>query len=187
MHLVRSFRLRPVVQAFGVALLLTAFCWYLGASVWYAILLGAGLTTLGWIGSDALSSPDLADPEWAEPARPDHTGARDDIVRLAMSLRGRRGRVGGAAVWRLQQIAQHRLIAFELDLGNPDDRAEISQLLGAKPYSLLAGPRGRAASRRSFLRCLDAVEALEHTQITSRARAARREPTVDNAPHEESP
>src|SRR6185437_7005518 len=87
-------------------------------------------------------------------------GTRFDIVELSSSLRGRYGRVSGPAITRLQRLATQRLATHQLDLRNPLDRPAIERLIGSASYRLLTATGKRAPLLRSYVHCLDALDAV---------------------------
>ena len=152
---------RATARLLTVAAGLAALCWYLGADVWHSILVGGVLTIVGVIGSDDVASPESGFIEWREGDRRGRSGARSDVAEVAQSLRGPRGRVSGAAAWRVAQIARRRLSPWGLDLDDPTDRDRIEQLIGRGTYVVLTRGQRRPPRRRALLRCLDALDALD--------------------------
>jgi hypothetical protein len=157
-----------------VALLVAAICWYFGADVWHSILLGGVLTTVGLIALVGAASPDLSDTGWRSGGRPSRHGARSEVADLSRSLRGSYGRVDRRAVWRVRQLARHRLALHQLDLHDPADRRRIEQLIGRRAYAVLARGERRPPLLRSLLHCLDVLDALDHTRPAAPPSRSRR-------------
>jgi hypothetical protein len=147
-----------------VALLLAAICWFFGADVWHSILFGTVLTAVGVILLRGLG-PDVGAVSWRASGSNRH-GSRRDVDQLSWSMRGSYGRVDGAAIWRVQRLAAHRLAVHQLDLQDPADRPRIEQLLGRRAYLLLARGERRPVSLRALLQCLDALDVLDALALT---------------------
>ena len=159
------------------ALLIAGVCWYFGADVSHAILIGSAVTTLGLIFLNANDIPDVGNTDWQTDSGTNLQGARRDIARLSQSLRGSHRRVGWEAVKQVQQVARHRLMLYQLDLLNPADRAGIEQLIGHDAYIILVRGERRPPFLRSFIHCLNALDALDPTKpITLRSRTRRWSP-----------
>jgi len=151
-----------MIKGVAFALVLAGVAWYFGADPWHALLLGGLLATAFWIAALVTFDVGGDETDWRETERVNQPGARSDIARLSLSLRGRRGRVSDASVWQVRRIAERRLAQRELDLRNPADRPRIEQLLGHASYRLLVrGRMARQPTLRSLVRCLDALEALD--------------------------
>jgi hypothetical protein len=158
-------RRRAAGRVLLVALLVAAISWYLGADVSHSILIGTAVA-LGVVGVYGSGGFDLKSTGWRGGVGSSEAGARRDVVELSWSLRKRYGRVGDAAVSRVQQIARHRLALHELDLSDTADRREIEQLIGRNTCALLVPDGRRAPSLRSLLHCLDVLDALDPRRST---------------------
>ncbi len=151
---------RATLSVLGLAVLLGALCWYLGTDVWHSILIGGAVTTVGLVVVIANGDPDLGMDRAPTVSGANREGSRRDVDELSASLRESWGRVGGRAVWRLAQLARVRLAERQLDLKNPADRAQIEALIGRRAYRVLDRGQHRAPFLRSYVHCLDALEAL---------------------------
>jgi hypothetical protein len=158
---------RTVVRVAIIALLVAAICWFFGADVWHSVLFGTVLTAVGLIVLRGLG-PDVGTVSWRAAGSNRH-GARRDVDQLSWAMRGSYGRVDGAAVWRVQRLAAHRLAVHQLDLQNAADRPRIKQLLGRRAYVLLARGERRPVSLRALLQCLDALDVLDALAVTQPA------------------
>jgi hypothetical protein len=154
------------VRAVSVALPVALICWYFGADVWHSLLIGGAVTTLLLSLAIALDAPNFGATDWRGGRGANRRGSRGDVKELSWSLRGSYGQVGGTAVRRARQVARRRLAARGLDLLNPDDRPEIERLIGRRPYVVLVRGDRRPPLLRSFVRCLDALDALERPSET---------------------
>jgi hypothetical protein len=165
---------RATIRIPLLALLLAAVCWYFGADVSHSILIGIAVTTLGLVFSIANDNPEFGNTGWQSDSRSNLQGARRDVAQLSQSLRGSYGRVGHGAVVQAQRLARQRLASYQLDLLNPADRPSIEQLIGHHAYAALAPGERRTPSLRSFISCLDALDALDPTpRIILRPRSRR--------------
>jgi hypothetical protein len=142
------------------SVLLAVICFYFGVDAVWSVAIGV---VVAGIGLAYLALPQHFTTTWPAAASTDRAGARSDIVALSWSLRTRSGRVGLLAISRLQQLASQRLAMRQLNLRDPRDRPEIERLLGRGPYLLLSRTDNKRALLRSYLRCLDAVAALERS------------------------
>ena len=173
---------RTTIGVLIIALLLAAICWYFGADVWHSILIGSALTTLGFIGLIANDNPDFSKTGWQKDGRSNRHGTRMDLAQLSRSLRGSYGRVGSGAVLRAERLARQRLALYQLDLLNPADRPRIEQMIGHHAYAVLVRGERRPPFLRSFIHCLNALDALDPTRpIVLRSRSRRRFPNF--TPH----
>jgi hypothetical protein len=153
---------RAAARRLLLALALAGAAWYFGADPWHAVLLGGLLATALWVTAVVTLGGEGEQTDWPDIEDGDPSGARTDIARLSVSLRGRRGRVSDTSVAQVRRIAERRLAERELNLRNPADRARIEQLIGGPAYRLLV--RGRLARQptlRALVRCLDRLDALE--------------------------
>ncbi len=174
---VRALDRRATTRILLTGLLIAAICFYFGADVWHSILIGGALATLGLIGLIANDNPDFGNTGWKSDSRSDRRGARRDVAELSSSLRGSYGRVRSAAVLQAQRLARRRLTPYQLDLLDPADRPMIEQLIGRHAYAVLVRGDRRPPLLRSFVHCLDALDALGPTRpIVLRSRARRRFP-----------
>lgn len=140
-----------------VGALVAVVCFYFGADVWWSLAFGFAVIVAGVA---LRAGPEPPEVDWPSAGAVDRVGTRSDIVELSESLRGG-GRVGAAAMGRLQQLAQQRLARHRLDLLNPADQPGIERLVGQAGYRLLTSAQGGGMSRRSFVQCLDLLDALD--------------------------
>ncbi len=183
----RALDRRATIRILLTGLLIAAICFYFGADVWHSILIGGALTTLGLIGLIANDNPDFNNTGWQSDSRSDRRGARRDVAQLSSSLRGSYGRVGSGAVLRAQLLARQRLALYQLDLLNPADRPRIEQMIGHHAYAVLVHGERRPPLLRSFIHCLNALDALDPTRpIAPRSRSRRRFPKLQPTPPEET-
>jgi hypothetical protein len=182
--ILRALNRRATIRILLVALLIAAVCWYFGADVSHSILIGSAVTTLGLIFSIANDNPDLTDSGWRSDSQTNQQGARREVAHLSQSLRGSHGRVGFGAVTQAQRLARQRLASYQLDLLNPADRSGIEQLIGHHAYAVLVRGERRPPFLRSFIHCLNALDALDPAKpITLRSRSRRWSPSIaTNAP-----
>jgi hypothetical protein len=155
--------------------LVAAICWYFGADVWHSILIASALTTVGVIVFGDTVNLELISTDWQRGNRPSRHGARTDIAELSWWLRGRHGRVNDRALTRIQQVARHRLALYQLDLRNPADHPKIEQLIGRRTCAILVQGDRRPPSLRVFIRCLDALEALDARRLSEPPSFRRRD------------
>ena len=173
------------IRVLLAGLLVAGVCWYFGADVSHTILIGSAITTLGLIFLNANDIPEVGNTDWQTDSGTNLQGARRDIARLSQSLRGTHRRVGWEAVKQVQQVARHRLMLYQLDLLNPADRAGIEQLIGHHAYAILVRGERRPPFLRSFIHCLNAVDALDPAKpITLRSRTRRWSPNFTTSPEE---
>jgi len=132
-------------------------CWFFGVDAWYAagfalvfVALGIAWATLG--GATV--------PEWGSDSPDASPGVRDDVVRLAWSLRMHKGEVHEPAYKRLRQLARTRLDPYRLQLDDPADRDAIERLIGTGAYRALHAPHGRLPSLAALENCLTALDEL---------------------------
>jgi hypothetical protein len=180
----RALDRQATIRILLTALLIAAVCWYFGADVWHSILVGSALTTLGLIGFIANGNPDFSDTSWKTDSRSNRQGARRDVAQLSRSLRGSRGRVGSGAVLWAQRLARKRLAVYQLDLLNPGDRPRIEEMIGHHAYAVLVRGERRPPFLRSFIHCLNALDALDPTRPV--ALRSRPVPELQPTPPEES-
>ncbi len=185
--LVRAPQRRATIWALVVAVLVAVTCWYFGVDVWHSVLLGSVLTTLGLVSMVVTADGDLGNTDWRGGARPSRDGARGEVAELSWSLRTNYGRVNHKALSRVRQLARHRLAQHQLDLNDPADRPEVELLIGRSAYAVLVRNERRPLLR-SFLHCLDALDAMDHTRPTAPpSRRRRRASRLRTTPSEESP
>jgi hypothetical protein len=178
---------RATIRTLIAALLIAAVCWYFRADVWHSILIGSALATLGVIGLIANDHPDFSKTGWRSDSRFNQRGARRDVAELSYSLRGSYGRVGSGAVLRAQRLARQRLALYQLDLLDPTDRPRIELMIGHHAYAVLVRGARRPPFLRSFIHCLDALDALDPTRpIAARSKSRRPSPNLPSTPPEES-
>lgn len=119
----------------------------------------------------------VADPEWPRVAFEARPGGRHDVSDLGWAAFGRDGRVTDRVVRRVRALAVDRLRAHGVDASDPDARADVERLLGARVVRQLASgvpPRGRTVQE-----WLDAIERLGPAPAGAAAPAA----TTDPADH----
>jgi hypothetical protein len=180
----RALNRRATIRILLTALLIATVCWYFGADVWHSILIGGALTTLGSIGSIANDEPDFGNTGWQSDRPANRHGARRDVAQLSWSLQGSYGRVGSAAVQHAKRLARQRLAPYQLDLLEPADRPGIEQMIGHRAYAVLVRGERRPPFLRSFIHCLDALDALDPTRplaLRSRSRRLSRNLTPHRA------
>ena len=167
-----------VVRALLSAILLAAIFWYFGADVWYALLFASALTTVALVLSARSTLADRGQTAWRGEGVHVQSGARNNVAELSWSLESRFGRVSHAALVSVSDVARRRLAARHLDLREPNDRAQIEQLIGRRAYLLLVSRPRRRPYLRSLVHCLDALDALEtsrqsaSTPVASKSRRA---------------
>jgi hypothetical protein len=144
-----------LLAVFGTAL--GFCCWFFGVDPWYAVAFALVIVALG-VAWAALGGADV--PDWADDPVERPPGARDDVVRLAWSLRMHKGQVHEQAFKRVRALASERFAASRLDIDEPADRAAIEQLIGATGYRALHAPQGRMPSLTAVEICLDALDAV---------------------------
>ena len=180
--ILRTLDRRATIRILLTVLLIAAVCWYFGADVSHSILIGSAVTTLGVIFMIANDNPDFGNTGWQSDSRTNRQGARRDVAQLSSSLRGSYGRVGSGAVMQAQRLARQRLALYQLDLLNPADRPRIEQLIGHHAYAVLVRGERRPPFLRSFIHCLNALDALDPTKpIVLRSRSRRWSPNF--TPH----
>jgi hypothetical protein len=173
--ILRALDRRATIRILLTALLIAAICWYFGADVSHSILIGSAVTTLGLIFKITNDNPDSGNTGWRPDGHTNHKGARRDVAQLSQSLKGSYGRVGYGAVTQAQRLVRQRLVSHRLDPLNPADHPSIEQLLGHHAYAVLVRGKRRPPFLRSFIRCLDALDALDPTKpITLRYRPRHR-------------
>lgn len=157
----------------GCAPATTLVCWFFGADIWHAAAIAACLCAVGiaWI-----TWPVERPVPWRQ-HHESHEGGRWDVARLSWSLHGRRGRVGPEALRRVQAIGRRRLASYHLDPLAPADVPAIENLIGGAALAVLrSSGAGSAAAHtptmRAFVDCLDALDALEPTDIGGGRRVA---------------
>jgi hypothetical protein len=151
---------RPLARrVIGAGLLTALVCWYLGADLWQAILVGtvAAVTAAALAIGAAL---EVAEIRWRSGDRIGREGSRSDISVLSWGLRGSWGRVDPRVVTRVREIARMRLSSRDLDLNSEADRPEIERLIGRRAYLTLAAGGRRPPRLRALLTCLDVLDSL---------------------------
>jgi len=151
-------RAGSVVGGAVLGLLAGAAMWVIGASAWFAALLGAAVlgTVVVW-----RSLPQLEEPIWPKHETVRGLGARDDVLVLGWAAAGRRGRVQSRAVQKARAIAAERLARRGLDLDEASDRDPVVALIGAQAYGVLHSTVSSMPSQGALLSCLDALERLD--------------------------
>jgi hypothetical protein len=163
-----------MILALVVVMLIAAVCWYFGADIWHAVLLGGVLTTVGLISLVGIPARDPSVTEWRAGPSANREGARGEVAELSWSLRtSYGGRVDIRAVSRVRQIARRRLALHQLDLNDPADRPGVEALIGPSAYAVLVR-RERRPMLRSLLHCLDALDTLSPTMPTAPPSKPRR-------------
>ena len=143
--------------------------------LWHAAA-GAALTvaaTALWSRTESV----VQDPEWPRVPTTARAGGRHDVSDLSWSTFGRDGRVTDRVVRRVRALAADRLRAHGVDPSDPDSKAEVERLLGARVVAQLASRESPTA--RTLQTWLDAVERLGPAPAT---RAARPATHPDTAP-----
>jgi len=161
------------------AILIAALCWYFGADVWHAVLLGCAITVLGLAVGAATSAPEARDLSWLGGVRTRREGSRNDVASLSSSLHAGWGFVGLTAERRLQQLARRRLALEGLDLQNANHRVAIEGRIGTRAYRVLVLDRRRQLRLRTLMHCLQVLDALNPTYYPTpqaRLRGRRRRP-----------
>jgi hypothetical protein len=167
-EIVRVPRPRETIRVLGIAVLVAAICWYLGANVWHSILLGSAITVAWIAGVAGTAYPEIRDLGWRHGDRAVNKGSRNDVATLAWSLRNAWGYVGRAAEWRMREVARHRLALEGLNLNDPADGPAIERRIGRPVYKvLMRNIQKRRLRRRELLHCLDALDALNPSHYPS--------------------
>lgn len=151
---------RYLAGELAAAVLLSAICWYFGASVLHAILLGCGIALVA-VAVVVATDAEVHDSSWRGKDRVRARGSRSDVSSLSLRIRGSRGRVDYAVQRRVRELARHRLAIYGLDLQNADHRAQIEQLIGVPAYDFLLRTHKNAPPLRALLACLDALDGLD--------------------------
>jgi hypothetical protein len=134
----------------------------------------------------ANDNPDFTNTGWQSESRSNRQGARRDIAQLSFSLRGSYGRVGSGSVQRAKRLARERLALYQLDLLNPADRPRIEQMIGHHAYAVLERGERRPPFLRSFIHCLNALDALDPARPMPLPSGSRRRSRNSTRPPEES-
>lgn len=150
---------REAIRGVGTAVLAAAVCWYFGVSVWHAILLGCAATVASFAVMNGASAHEFGDLSWRHKSR-SSDGSRNDVARLAESLRSGWEPVGLTAERRMRDLARHRLALEGLDLRNDDHRDAIERRIGTRAYRILTDS-GKRPRLRSLVYCLDVLDALD--------------------------
>jgi hypothetical protein len=150
--------------AFGFVL------WFFGLDLWYAI--GAALAAAA-VGVLWLALPQRGAPDWPEHPAERAPGVRDDVVRLAWSLRMHKGSVHEPAYKRLRAVATERLARAGLTI---DDDDAVRRLLGPRAASALHPREGRLPSFGAVVHCLDALDDLDRTTAAGSGPLVNRHP-----------
>lgn len=167
-----------VVRALFAAIVVAAIFWYFGATIWYALLFGNALTTLGLVLTARATLSERGETAWRGEGVHVSSGARNNVAELSWSLESRFGRVSHAALVSVNDVARRRLAERQIDLRESSDRAQIEQLIGRRAYLLLVSRSRRRPYLRSLVQCLDALDALETSRssepspVASRSRRA---------------
>jgi hypothetical protein len=164
---------RETARGVATATLAAVICWYFGVNVWHSILLGCAITVASFAVMGGGPTPELHEINWRHRSKR-RIGSRNDVARLAESLRTGWEPVGLTAERRLQQIARRRLALEGLDLLNQDHREAIERRIGSRAYRILIHPLGRRPRLRSLIYCLDAFDALDADHYTPPHRSRRR-------------
>jgi hypothetical protein len=152
---------RSTVGVFTLALVAAAICWFLGTNVWYAILIGTAATVMGIIARVITAETEARALGWGTEVRTNRSGARDDVLNLSWSMRGRGGRVGRTAEIKLRQTARRRLAIEGLNLDRPEDRVAIEARIGAPAYQLLTREDITGVKLSTMTACLDLLDSLD--------------------------
>jgi hypothetical protein len=158
--LVRLPNRERIVKALACALAISAICWFFGANVWQALMLGCGITILisvGLIGT----APEVRDLRWRGTANGRSRGSRSDVASLAFRLHGSWGQIDYSVQRRARDLARRRLAIEGLDLQNVDHRPQIEQLIGTDSYDFLMRSQKTPPRLRTLLHCLDSLDAID--------------------------
>ncbi|MGH2873020.1 MAG: hypothetical protein ACRDL5_11240 [Solirubrobacteraceae bacterium] len=168
------------IRAGCIAALIAAICWYFGADVWHAILLGCAITVAAIAANSAgLSVPQPGALGWRPSGPARRAGARDEVATLSGSLRAGWGYVGLTAERRLSQIARRRMALEGLDLRNPEHRLAIERRIGEPAYRSLVNNGSRRLRLRTVVYCLDALDAVDASHYPApQPRSLRRGPSL---------
>lgn len=155
---------RRLVLVVVVAILIGAVCWYFGMDVPHAVTVTVALLAVGaaWLAADG---EDAAD--WESGSAAPGEGVRQDVSRLAWSLRAHRTGIPAAGLRRVHQLAAGRLARRGLDVDSAADRAAIERMLGRAAYGVLH-PGDRRVRLSTVIACLDALDRLETPSPTRR-------------------
>lgn len=148
------------IRVIVAAVALSALCWYFGAGVWEAVMLGC-LVTLVAVTVLVGTAPEIRETRWSGSDRGINRGSRSEVSTLSFRLRGGWGRIDLSVQRQARDIARRRLAFYGLDLHNVDHRARIEQLIGPASYGFLVRERRGAPSMRALLACLDALDAID--------------------------
>lgn len=132
--------------AVGLAAVAVGFVlWLVGMAAPFAIAAGLLVIAVALLWECRTGvEPGPRDPAQATSA----TGARQDVTRLAWSLRATHGRVGDSAQKRVRAVAERRLNRRGLSLENPEDDEAIIALIGARGHAITS-PRSLLRAERS--------------------------------------
>lgn len=150
---------RPVL-AVAAALLIGAACWYFGMDVPHAVTVTVALLAVAaawWVAGDGADAAG-----WESGSAAPGEGVRQDVSRLAWSLRAHRTGIPSAGLRRVHLLAAERLARRGLDVDSADDAAAVERMLGRSAYSVLH-PGDRRIRIGAVIACLDALDRLERT------------------------
>lgn len=150
-------RRRRLVLAVVAAVLIGAACWYFGMDVPHSVTVGVALLAVGlaWQGADGADAAD-----WQSGAAAPGEGVRQDVARLAWSLRAHRTGIPSAGLRRVHALAAERLARHGLDPDAAGDRAAVERMLGPGACTVLH-PGDRRIRLGAVIACLDALEHLD--------------------------
>lgn len=151
-----SGRRRPALVVVAALLVGTA-CWYFGMDVPHSVTVTVALLAVGaaWIAADGEDAPG-----WESASSAPGEGVRQDVSRLAWSLRAHRTGIPSAGLRRVHLLAAARLAPRGLDVDSSDDRAAIERMLGRSAYSVLH-PGDRRIRLGAVIACLDALDRID--------------------------
>lgn len=130
--------------------------WWNVLGPWHAAAATALACALAVVWS--ATSTQVADPRWPRVAVEVRPGGRHDVSDLGWAVFGRDGRVTERVVRRVRALAVDRLRAHGVDASDPDARADVERLLGARVVHQLAS--GEPPRARTVQEWLDAIERL---------------------------
>lgn len=135
--------------------------WAVGLQLEFAFAVGILVIVLGvlWLcrsDADPLSWPERSDTKQA--------GLRDDVSRLAWSLRSQKTGVSGAATKRVRSLARTRLRRHGLDIDDTGDASRIVRLIGPSAHSILAPSNTGHVTRAQLDTVLEQLMALDEKE-----------------------
>lgn len=132
-------------------------CAVLDLGAWRAATVGVALAVLGLA---AVALPRPAPLAWPAARAASGGAGRAEVLHLATSLRAGHGRVGQAALARVQRLGRRRLHEVGLELGSAADRAAIEQLVGRRATEVLTARADPLPPVEAVAACVDRIERL---------------------------